>query len=99
MLGFKNVVFSTIAAALSTGVAGLYREDKGKNEWYREMLGELDDAIVLGDNAFYTLSTNGLLTLFDANRNMSTWKKKLPQGEHENYRLRHIGRNLIAYSD
>lgn len=45
------------------------------------------------------MSNDGLLTLFNTNTQAIEWKKELPQGQYEDYHLRHMGRNLIAHSD
>ena len=105
MLGLsfaKKVVFA--GAALLGCLHGdqanaIYATDRGKNEWHVETLGELSDTILFAAGQAYTLSTDGLLTLFDTNNQKIEWKKQLPQGQHEEYRLRHFRRNLVAHSD
>jgi hypothetical protein len=44
----------------------------------------------------YTLSTTGVLTLFDTDAQKIHWKKELP---NEHFKLRYLSRNLLAYSD
>ena len=83
---------------LARQALAIYERDKGKNEWYIETLGELRDLIFIGEGQSYTLSTDHLLTLFDVNSQAIVWKKQLAASEG-GYRLRHIGRNLIVYSD
>jgi len=96
----KKVVFSCMAVmGALQGAEGMYASDKGKNEWHLETLGELSDLVLFADSEAYTLSTDGLLSLFDTKTQTISWKKQLPQGKFEDYQLRHMGRNLIAHSD
>ena len=62
----KKVVFGSLAmlGALQ-GVQAMFENEKGKQDWHIETLGELSDMILLGDQQAYTLSTDGLLTMFD----------------------------------
>ena len=55
--------------------------------------------VLSADNQAFTLSTDGLLTMLDTATQEFLWKKQLPMGKTEPYRLRHMGRNLLAYSD
>ena len=75
----KKVVFSCMAimGALK-GAEGIYQSDKGKNEWHLETLGEISDLVLFGDSQAYTLSTDGLLSLFDTKSQTIQWKKQLP---------------------
>lgn len=45
------------------------------------------------------LSADGLLSLFDNQFQNVAWRKQLPVNELESYKVRNMGRNLIAYSD
>ena len=98
----KNVVFRSLIVAafgLFTATNGMYEKDKGKNEWRIESLGQIDDLVFIGSNQAYTLSTDSLLTLYDTSEEKIVWKKQLPQGSNESYKLRHLGRNLLIHSD
>ena len=98
----KNVVFRSLIVAafgLFTATNGMYEKDKGKNEWRIESLGQIDDLVFIGSNQAYTLSTDSLLTLYDTYEEKIVWKKQLPQGSNESYKLRHLGRNLLIHSD
>ena len=98
----KNVVFRSLIVAafgLFTVTNGMYEKDKGKNEWRIESLGQIDDLVFIGSNQAYTLSTDSLLTLYDTYEEKIVWKKQLPQGSNESYKLRHLGRNLLIHSD
>ena len=98
----KNVVFRALIVAafgLFTATNGMYEKDKGKNEWKIESLGQIDDLVFIGNNQAYTLSTDSLLTLYDTLEEEIVWKKQLPQGPNESYKLRHLGRNLLIHSD
>lgn len=54
------------ASALLMGATeAIYQTDRGKNEWHVETLGEISDLILFADSQAYTLSTDGLLTLFN----------------------------------
>ena len=72
----KKVVFAGVAmlGALQ-GAQAIYQADKGKNEWHVETLGEISDLILFADSQAYTLSTDGLLTLFNTNTQAIEWKK------------------------
>ena len=98
----KNVAFTRLvilALALFTVTNGMYEKDKGKNEWTIESLGEVSDLVFIGNNQAYTLSSDSLLTLYDTAEERIVWKKQLPQGTNEDYKLRHLGRNLLIHSD
>lgn len=98
----KNVVFRALIVAafgLFTATNGMYEKDKGKNEWKIESLGQINDLVFIGNNQAYTLSTDSLLTLYDTLEEEIVWKKQLPQGPNESYKLRHLGRNLLIHSD
>lgn len=60
------------------GAAAMYESDRGKNDWHLETLGEISDLILFADSAAYTLSTDGLLSLFDTKTQTIQWKKQLP---------------------
>ena len=72
----KKVVFAGVAmlGALQ-GAQAMYQSDKGKNDWHVETLGEISDLILFADSQAYTLSTDGLLTLFNTNTQAIEWKK------------------------
>ena len=74
----KKVVFGVSAlfgAFCNFGVSAIYQTDKGKNEWHVETLGEIADLILFADSQAYTLSTDGLLTLFNTSSQTIEWKK------------------------
>lgn len=75
----KKVVFAGMAmlGALQ-GAEAMYESDRGKNDWHLQTLGEISDLILFSDSAAYTLSTDGLLTLFDTKTQTIQWKKQLP---------------------
>ena len=76
----------------------MFEREKGLNDWRIENLGELKDLkFIENSNLVYTLSTTGLLTLFDTEKKQIKWKKELPQ--NENHKLRYLSRNLLVYSD
>ena len=53
---------------LLTAAFALLEREKGLNDWHLENVGELSDLIVLEDNLVYTLSTDGIVTLFNVDR-------------------------------
>lgn len=56
----------TIFLLFSILVVGLLEKEKGLNDWVIESLGEIKDMkFVEKSNLVYTLSTTGLLTLFN----------------------------------
>ena len=75
---YKKVAFAGAAilgALLGGTTQAIYQTDKGKNEWHVETLGEISDLILFADSQAYTLSTDGLLTLFNTNSQEIEWKK------------------------
>jgi len=81
------------------GTLAMYETDAGKNDWHVETLGELNDLILYPDNTAYTLSSDGLLSLFDTTTETIKWKKQLPNGKTESYKMRHFGPSLLVFSD
>lgn len=78
--------------------SGLLEREKGLNDWHLEHLGALRDLKFLEQtNLAYTLSTTNVLTLFDTEKQEIKWKKELD--EDQNYKLRYLSRNLLAYSE
>jgi hypothetical protein len=95
----KKIAFvASLVSLIASSVWAIYEKDKGRNEWHIETLGELEDLIFIGDDQAYTLSTDHLLTLFDVNSQSIVWKKQMAASD-SGYKLRHIGRNLIIYSN
>lgn len=85
-----------LAVALGT-VHTLFQKEVGINDWRIENLGEIKDLKFLENTSLvYTLSTTGLLTLFDTDNQNIIWKKELPAGE--DFKLRYLSRNLLVYS-
>ena len=77
----------------------MYENERGKNDWKIETLGEVSDVVFIGSQQSYILSTDGLLTLFDNAFQSTVWRKQLPVNERESYSMRHLGRNLVVHSD
>ena len=69
---------AAILATFPQGSDAIYQTDKGKNEWHLETLGEISDLILFAGSQAYTLSTDGLLTLFNTSTQAIEWKKQLP---------------------
>lgn len=70
---------ATILSICFLAVNGLFEREKGLNDWRIENLGEIKDLKYLEDtNLVYTLSTTGVLTLFDTQKQQIVWKKELP---------------------
>jgi len=84
---------------LLTSAFALLEREKGKNDWHLENIGELSDLVVLEDNLVYTLSTDGIVTLFNVDRQTMKWKKTLPRNIGESFAMRHLGRNLLVHSN
>ena len=88
------------ALMLSSTVNSLYEREKGQRDWKIENLGHLKDMkFIENTNLVYTMSTNGLLTLFDTESQNIYWKKQLPTSLGQDYKLRYLSRNLLVYSD
>ena len=98
----KKVVFAGLAClgALMGGVDAIYEQDAGKNDWYRQLLGEVNDAILLPEQMQFMLSSTGLLSMYNQPKLRSQWRIQLPNHETESYKLRHFGwAYLMAHSD
>ena len=85
-------------------IMALFEKDKGKTDWHIETIGEIADLVFVEDNSddsfVYTLSTDGIVTYFNTNTQTIAWKKTLPRGNQgENYKMRHIGKNLLLHSN
>ena len=63
----------------------MYENERGKNDWKIETLGEVADLVFIGSQQSYILSTDGLLTLFDNSLQVTIWRKQLPVNENEFY--------------
>lgn len=77
----------------------MYADQKGKNDWMIENIGEVTDAVFIGNKQSYFLSDDNLLTLFDNGNKVSIWRKQLPSHNSESYALRHIDDTLFALSN
>jgi hypothetical protein len=89
-----------VISLMATLALGLYEREKGLNDWHLEHLGELKDLKFIEKTSLvYTLSTNGVLTLFDTDKQAIQWKKELPNADREDYNLRYLSRNLLVYSE
>lgn len=72
----KKVVFASfVMLGALQGANGMFEDEQGKNDWHIETLGEISDMILFADHKAYTLSTDGLLTMFDTTTQAMTWKK------------------------
>lgn len=83
----------------SFSVSALYADERGKNDWLMENIGEVVDAVFIGNKKSFLLSEDNLLTLFDNQIEKSIWRKELPNSGDESYTLRHVDDRLIAYSN
>ena len=87
-----------MAAIAATSMA-IYADEKGKNEWLIENLGQVTDAILLNSQQSYILSEDAVITHLDSQTQQTVWRKQLPQNSNESYRIRNVGRNILAFSD
>lgn len=66
----KYITLSILVLATLQGCFCLFEREKGQNEWKIESLGEIKDLKFIENSPhIYTLSTTGLLSLFDTERN------------------------------
>ena len=78
-------IVTALACLLNSSmVSGLYEKDKGKNEWRKEFIGELQDLVFIDVNKAYFVSTDGLLGLNNFMYDF-VWKKQLPVVGNETY--------------
>ena len=94
-----SMLLGTILVSLFVGLSSaLLEREKGLNDWHLEHLGELRDLKFLESTSLvYTLSTTNVLTLFDTEKQHIQWKKELDANQE--YKLRYLSRNLLAYSE
>ena len=65
----KYTVLLIISSILISSSFGLYEKEKGLNDWRIENLGEIKDMKFIENSPYiYTISTTGLLSLFDTER-------------------------------
>lgn len=96
---FKQIVVSLLAALLSATVSAIYADEKGKNEWVIQNIGEVVDAVFIGGGRSYMLSDDNLLSYFNNTASgEAQWRKQLPTNDGETYQLRHMDMSLVAYS-
>ena len=95
----RSLVTTILLTLLIAGGSAMYEKEKGVNDWQIENLGEIKDLKFLENtDLVYTLSTTGVLTLFDTEKNSIIWKKELPTKNGEDFKLRYLSRNLLVYS-
>jgi hypothetical protein len=78
MLRIVVSLFAIVANAL-------HFDEKGKNEWMLENIGEVKDVVFVGSAQSYMLSDDNLLTYFADTKQKSTWRKDLPTLTGETY--------------
>jgi hypothetical protein len=90
-------------------VQAIYEKNKGVNDWHIENIGELNDLKFVEDeqdresDTVYTISKDGLLSLFNTDTQSFVWKKKLTVAQPgeafaEAFKCRYLSRNLLAHS-
>ena len=90
-------------------VAGIYEKLKGVNDWRIENIGEIQDLKFVEESEWvYTVSKDGLLSLFDYKAQEFIWKNKLTlsksaaleaeDAEEELFKFGYLSRNLLVYS-
>ena len=92
--------------ALFGGSEAIYEKNKGINDWHIEHLGELQDLKFvesLEDNTLpnlvYSITENGVLSLFNVDTQTFEWKKKVvSKDSDEKFQLSYLARNLLIHS-
>jgi len=90
-------------------VAGIYEKHKGVNDWRIENIGEIQDLKFVEESEWvYTVSKDGLLSLFDYKTQEFVWKNKLTLSkpatqeaegpEDELFKFGYLSRNLLVHS-
>ena len=86
--------------ALFAMAFGIYIDERGKNEWTIENIGEVTDAVFVGKKQSYMLSDDNLLTYFANTAMKPVWRKELPTNSvDDTYSLRYINDLIIALSN
>ena len=73
-----SVIFTMAAKAI-------HADEKGKNDWSKENIGNVIDAVFLGNKQSYMLSDDNLLTYFANTAQQPLWRKELPTQFNEAY--------------
>jgi hypothetical protein len=90
-------------------VASIFEKHKGVNDWRIENIGEIQDLKFVEDSEWvYTVSKDGLLSLFDYRAQEFIWKNKLTLSrsatqeaedlEEELFKFGYLSRNLLVHS-
>lgn len=91
-------------------VQAIYEKEKGLNDWHIENIGEVRNLKFVEpldedkeSDSVYTISKDGLLSLFNTETQKFVWKKKLTgsaaaEGDDEEYNFRYLSRNLLVHS-
>jgi len=88
-------------------VQSIFEKNKGVNDWQIENIGELHDLKFVEDDqdresdSVYTISKDGLLSLFNTETQRFLWKKKLTKSQNqfnEVFDFKYLSRNLLAHS-
>lgn len=107
-----NHLISAVALLFASDiqrVQGIYEKNKGVNDWHIENIGQLNDLKFVEDehdresDTVYTISKDGLLSLFNTDTQSFAWKKKLTVAQPgeafaEVFECRYLSRNLLAHS-
>lgn len=95
--GFRTRLLM-LAMVLAVGSA-MYEREVGLKDWVRKQLGDLTDFKFIEESSLaYTLSSDGVVALFDTMTEKIHWQKDLPQDHKSGYQVRYLGRNLLVYS-
>jgi len=96
---FVVLLLCAAACTLLQSVSAIYEKNKGKDEWIKKMIGEIEDLVFIDKSEAYVVSTDGLIGLNHFYNTEFVWKKQLPLDIGEVYKLRHVGRNVLAISN
>jgi hypothetical protein len=68
-----------VSIFIASAVSALYSDERGKNDWSVESIGEVVDVAFLPRQQSFMLSDDNLLTFFKRTQEPEpTWRKQLP---------------------
>ena len=81
-----KIVASLLVTLIVSTVNSIYADEKGKNEWAIQNIGEVVDAVFVGGGRSYILSDDNLLSYFNNTASGEPqWRKQLPTNDGEAY--------------
>ncbi len=95
-MDIQRVVILLLGLSMASA---LFEREVGLKDWMRKQLGDLTAFKFIEDSSLaYTLSSDGVVALFDTLTEQIHWQKDLPADGLNAYSVRYLSRNLLVYS-